>query len=259
MKWIKGFLLNLQFFTSIPIRKELPLDSVHLGWSVKTFPLVGLIQGILYSLLLYSLQTWTPFSHLAIAFILLLFTIVFTGGIHLDGWMDVSDAYFSFRDKKKRLTIMADPHIGAFGVLSVILLLGSRFLFIFELVEKYTFLTLIFVALIPYFAKCVMGMVLVTVPAAKKEGLAALFQQSGKKKHLFYYVIYFCFIIAIFYEYFLLILLLTIASLLSFMFVRRKAEKWFGGITGDVLGATAEGTETLLWMIVWLLHYFVMV
>ncbi|MEK1830783.1 adenosylcobinamide-GDP ribazoletransferase [Priestia megaterium] len=31
----------------------------------------------------------------------------------------------------------------------------------------------------------------------------------------------------------------------------------FGGVTGDVIGATIEGGETFLWIILWLSHVFV--
>src|SRR5699024_12629611 len=54
--------------------------------------------------------------------------------------------------------------------------------------------------------------------------------------------------------YFLLVGL----SALAFIISHKKIMKWFGGITGDVIGASVEGVETILWMIVWLLHYFVM-
>ena len=98
------------------------------------FPVLGLLQGFLYGILAYALIQWTPLSALATAFIIWLSLIVVTGGIHLDGWMDCSDAYFSYRDREKRLEIMKDPRIGAFGVLSVIVILSAKFLFIYEIV-----------------------------------------------------------------------------------------------------------------------------
>jgi len=122
MKTIRGFLIAVQFLTAIPIHKHLPMDREDIERSIRAFPLLGFVQGCLYSSFLFCLVEWTPFSPLAAAFLLWLFTMVLTGGIHLDGWMDVTDAYFSYQQKEKRLEVMKDPRIGAFGVLSVILL-----------------------------------------------------------------------------------------------------------------------------------------
>ncbi|MEM5594857.1 adenosylcobinamide-GDP ribazoletransferase [Niallia circulans] len=47
------------------------------------------------------LNEYTPFTALAVAFIVWISTILLTGGLHLDGWMDASDAYFSYQDAKK--------------------------------------------------------------------------------------------------------------------------------------------------------------
>lgn len=260
MTFLKGFLLNLQFFTSIPIRVALPMDKKHLQSSIKSFPLVGLLQGILYSGLVYVLIQWTPFSPVAIAFLLWLATIIITGGIHLDGWMDVSDAYFSYQDQEKRLEIMKDPRIGAFGVLSVIVLLGGRFLFIYEIIASMTLASYIMIACIPFLGKSVMGEVLVSIPSAKKEGLAAMFQKAGDRRFVGVYPIYLA-IVAFFVQWIGLIIpffILVVVALVCYGFIRIKAIKWFNGITGDVLGASVEGTEMILWLTLWLLHYFVM-
>jgi adenosylcobinamide-GDP ribazoletransferase len=261
MKFIKGFLINLQFFTAIPIKLELPMDKEHLRKAVQTFPLLGLFQGIIYAYILFFLLEWTPFSHQTVAFILWLTTILITGGIHLDGWMDASDAYFSYQDKQKRLEIMKDPRMGAFGVISVIILLSCRFLFFYDITEKVNFLSYILIATVPILSKSVMGMMLLTVKTAKNEGLGRMFQAAANPKVLWIYPVY---IIAYLYIAFLLgigfisIGILFLAALVSYLICRRNARKWFGGITGDVLGASVEGTELLLWMTVWLLHYFVM-
>ena len=93
-----GFLINLQFFTAIPFKKELPMEKKYIHRAIQTFPLVGILLGLIMGGVLYALVEWTPFSTLAIAFILWLLTIVLTGGLHLDGWIDASDAFFSYQD-----------------------------------------------------------------------------------------------------------------------------------------------------------------
>jgi len=95
MKMMKGLIMCIQFFTSIPIPYEVPMDRRHINMAIKMFPVLGLLQGFLYGILAYALIGWTPLSALAIAFIIWLSQVVITGGIHLDGWMDCSDAFFS--------------------------------------------------------------------------------------------------------------------------------------------------------------------
>ncbi|WP_042463893.1 adenosylcobinamide-GDP ribazoletransferase [Neobacillus dielmonensis] len=261
MKFIRGFLIGVQFFTAIPITKAFPMDAEHLKMTIRVFPLLGLLQGIIYSLTIYLMVEFTPFSHLASAFLLWLVTILLTGGIHLDGWMDASDAYFSYRDREKRLEIMKDPRTGAFGVLSIIILLSSRFLFIYEATSHVQPLLLIMIVSIPFLSKMGLGGLLLTVPSAKQEGLGHLFQTAAKARILWLYPIYlflFLMAVALMDVRFLLTSVLAVAAGWCLLFCRRKAVKWFGGITGDVLGASVEGTELVLWMTVWLLHYFVM-
>ncbi|PAV27987.1 adenosylcobinamide-GDP ribazoletransferase [Virgibacillus profundi] len=262
MKLIKGFLINLQFLTALPIKANLPMDQEYLEKSIRTFPLLGLFQGVLYSMLLYSLLEWTPFSPLAVVFIVWLFMIISSGGIHLDGWMDASDAFFSYQDKDKRVEIMKDPRTGAFGVLAVIILLSLRFLFIYEITMFASFQSFLLIMLIPFLSKGIMGVVLLTILPAKKDGLASFFRKAGKQGTLKVYPVYLIVLLGIITIFdadsVLLAIALTVSAFGCYLFIRRKAEKWFGGITGDVLGATVEGTETFLWMILWLLHYFVM-
>ncbi|WP_053363101.1 adenosylcobinamide-GDP ribazoletransferase [Bacillus sp. FJAT-27251] len=260
MSYIKGFLLNMQFFTSIPIPLALPMDKVHLERAVRTFPLLGLLQGAVYSALLYMVVEWTSFSILTAAFAVWLAGIILTGGIHIDGWMDASDAYFSFRDKDKRLEIMSDPRTGAFGVLSVIVLLSSRFFFIYEVVAMMSGLSYLLIACIPVFSRMVMGVLLTVVKGAKEEGLGQLFQQSTTKYTLYAYPVYLFIPLAGFWaaNQAASLFFMAIAALAILLYLKNKIPYWFGGMTGDVLGASVEGTELLLWMTLWLLHYFVM-
>ncbi|WP_306454205.1 adenosylcobinamide-GDP ribazoletransferase [Neobacillus jeddahensis] len=260
MTFWKGFLINLQFFTAVPINLTLPMDQVHLKKAVQAFPLLGLFQGFVYVAIFYVCQQMTSFSHLAVAFLLWLATILLTGGIHLDGWMDASDAYFSYQDREKRLEIMKDPRTGAFGVLSVLVLISCRFLFIYESTMNVTVSTYIFIVVIPFFSKAVMGVMLLTVKSAKQEGLGSMFQRAATPRALWpypFYIIIVFFMIVMIDPDFLLIGMLSLVAAGCLIVFRRKAITWFGGISGDVLGASVEGMELILWMTVWLLHYFV--
>ncbi|KOP79604.1 adenosylcobinamide-GDP ribazoletransferase [Cytobacillus solani] len=262
MKWLKGLLINFQFFTSIPVPVELPMDKDHLEKAIKTFPLLGLIQGGIYASLFYAILHWTPFSVLTAALVLWLAGIIITGGIHLDGWMDTSDAFFSYRDREKRLEIMKDPRTGAFGVLSVIVLLTAKFFFMYEITQKALPATYLFIAAIPFFSKMVMGVLLLKVKAAKKEGLGTLFKNASNKRTLVIYPIYVILLLAaagILFNHLLFgMIVFTVVSILFLLILSRKIISWFGGMTGDVLGASVEGMELVLWMILWLLHYFAM-
>ena len=166
------------------------MDREHIERAIKTFPLLGLLQGLLYSALLYAMLNWTPLSQLAASFVIWLALIVVTGGIHLDGWMDASDAFFSYRDREKRLEIMKDPRIGAFGVLSVLVLLSARFLFIYEIVERAVDISYVLIMLIPFMSKSMMGVLLIKVRAAKEDGLGTLFKKAATKYTLWIYPIY---------------------------------------------------------------------
>ncbi len=260
MKWFKGILINLQFFSTIPIPFDLPMDQKHLEKAIQTFPLLGILQGGLYAGTLYAIVEWTPFSALTAAFVLWLASILLTGGIHLDGWIDSSDAYFSYRDKEMRLEIMKDPRTGAFGVLSVIVLLSAKFFFLYEIVGMLHSATYLLALGIPFLSRMVMGFLLVTVRLAKNEGLGAIFKNASSKRTLWIYPVYLIGFVALLFLNGLYIGMASylLSVILIVLFLRKKIIGWFGGMTGDTLGASIELTEVWLWMTLWLLHYFAM-
>ncbi|RFU67949.1 adenosylcobinamide-GDP ribazoletransferase [Bacillus sp. V59.32b] len=258
--WI-GFLINLQFFTVFPMKRQLPMDKEYINKTFHTFPLLGLLLGAIYAAVLYALLEWTPLSPLAAAFILWLLTIFVTGGLHLDGWIDTSDAYFSYRDIPKRLEIMSDPRTGAFGVISVIVLLGSRMLFLYEIIQNIKPWSYSLIIMVPFLGRVAMGFILAKMPLAKNVGLAAFFQAAAGKNSTAGYPVYLAFaglaILSTNLTSFYSFIVLLVVLFFSMLFLKRKIIKWFGGITGDVNGASVEGVELILWMAIWLLHYFV--
>lgn len=259
--YIHGFVITIQFFSILPLRKEIPMTNQTIERAIRMFPAFGWLLGLIYAGFLYSLIEWTILSLLAIAFLIWLTTIVLTGGIHLDGWMDASDAFFSYRDLDKRLEIMKDPRTGAFGVISVIVLLSARFLFIYEVVQRIESLSFLLILFIPFFSRMVMGMMLASVPPAKNEGLGKLFHQASKQSTIWSYLAYLLPTALIMWLWnwhgMVLLSAMFLFTLILNLALRSKVRKWFRGITGDIIGALVEGVEVILWMIVWLFHYSV--
>lgn len=255
-----GFLLALQFYTTLPVKKELPLDEPRLKKALYSVPFIGIGIGLLLVAILTVNEHFLQLPTTVIALLVVTIPIAVTGGLHLDGWMDASDAFFSYRDKQKRLQIMDDPRTGSFAVLSVIFLLAWRYVFILETLKLASLKTFILIGSIYYLARFSMCYVFIRGTLAKQDGLAAFFKKGLDRKDLNFHVIailIFLFFVAYIdlttarYAFILCLVAIGFAAL-SKAFI----EKQFGGISGDTLGATLEGGETVLWLTLWLLHLF---
>jgi adenosylcobinamide-GDP ribazoletransferase len=120
LKYIQAFFMSLGMFSSIPCP--------YRPWSEKArrlmlvfLPAVGLVIGLIwYGLYLLMSRINVPLQ-LQTA-VLTLYPYLITGFIHLDGFMDTSDALLSRRPLEDKLRILKDPHTGAFAVISVAIL-----------------------------------------------------------------------------------------------------------------------------------------
>ncbi|WP_435621263.1 adenosylcobinamide-GDP ribazoletransferase [Anoxybacillus eryuanensis] len=243
----RGVILAIQFLTVFPIRMQVEWNERTARGAVFSFPFVGAIIGTF--LVAQHELLFNHVSLLVLSFSFLFSSIFLSGGLHADGWMDCSDAYFSYRDRKRRLDIMSDSRVGAFAVLSILFLLGFRFVFIFETVAHMSLFSLF---CIPLFSRLGMTVLLLTTPLAKQTGMAAAFRQYVDYQYVPAIIMYG--LIAFLSRE---TIVLFIALVLFYVVARAFVVKQFGGITGDVLGAFIEGSETFLWLIIWLLHTFV--
>ncbi|MCM3006432.1 adenosylcobinamide-GDP ribazoletransferase [Priestia koreensis] len=246
--------ISLQFFTILPVAKTIEWTERRVASSILVFPFIGLVIGLCeYGL--FRGMSELSISVAVQSMLLVLLPIALTGGLHLDGWMDVSDAYFSRRPKEKRLEILSDPNIGAFAVLSLLFLLSLRWMAIHELllIKEVPLSMWIVVSSVPRLSA---GWVLRVAPLAKDTGLAAYFKQGFTKRISVIYIVitilfavYAC-VVSLWLPVAITLLLWTIAFI-------AWCRKQFGGITGDMIGTTVEGGITLTWISLWLLHLFV--
>lgn len=247
-----GFFLAWQFFSAIPVKKQLDMNAKSVTWMYAFLPVLGLLMGTLLSGGAYLLWSYSDISNLLISILLVVGMIVLTGGLHLDGWIDMSDAFFSYGDKDKRVAILDDPRTGAFGVISVFCLLLLKVGFIYEALQQGHFEIIPFIMFIPFLARVGMLVYFLTMPTAKQTGLAAYFKGIVLQKTLWTILSVFTLIAIAVWIYFerIHIVILVIVLLLAVYLYRKWSKKHFGGMSGDLLGALGEGLEVLLWLVV---------
>ena len=100
-----------------------------------------------------------------------------TGFIHLDGYMDVTDAVKSYRSLERRREILKDSHVGAFAVIGIILLLLAQFAVMASAAESADFRILIFV---PAVSRCCSAL---AVTALKTMNSSQYADQKKPKSH----------------------------------------------------------------------------
>lgn len=249
---ITGFLLCWQFFSVVPIKKQLDMNAKSVTWMYAFLPIVGLLFGTVISGGVFAFAQFSEVSSLLLAILIVVGFILLTGGLHVDGWIDMSDAFFSYGEKEKRLEILDDPRTGAFGVISVVCLILLKIGFIYEMLLKGHLAIIPFILFIPFIARIGMLLYFLTMKTAKETGLAAYFKSVviPEKLALIGSIICLLFFVSWFYFALYSLFILIFAMLIVVFFYRKWSYKHFGGMSGDLLGALGEGLEVMLWLTV---------
>ena len=112
--------MSLGMFSSIPCPYR-PWNEKARHLMLVFLPAVGLVIGLIWYGI-YLLLDWLNIPLQLLTAALMLYPYLITGFIHLDGFMDTSDALLSGRPHEEKLRILKDPHTGAFAVISVAVL-----------------------------------------------------------------------------------------------------------------------------------------
>jgi adenosylcobinamide-GDP ribazoletransferase len=107
-------------------------------------------------------QLWPPLVAAALAVAV---DAALTGMLHLDGLADSGDGLLAPMDRQRRLAVMRDPHIGAFGVIVVVSILLLRTSALAVLAPDPILITGLWAA-----SRAAMTVTLATVPYARPEG-----------------------------------------------------------------------------------------
>ena len=259
---MKGFLLLLSFMTRIPMPK-IDYDEEKLGKSMKYFPAVGVIVGII--LLFFCIVFTFVFKNLNYSTVLPLMIIVViltdlitTGGLHLDGLADTFDGIFSYRSKHKMLEIMKDSRLGSNGALALILYFLIKFVLLYSLLIENQGGTIFAILTYPVVARLCSVISCASSPYARGSGMGKTFVDNTKTKEviiaalitvvysgaILFYMIGSRFNYSLPLDFLMKsfsinLLIIAILGLFSYAF-SKLIERKIGGITGDTLGALLE-------------------
>ena len=240
---LSSIVIAFAFFTIIPM-PLIDWTGRRMKFVPLMMPLVGLINGLIV-FGIFTLLTALDYSAFFKAVIMCLYSIVFTGGLHIDGLMDTADAYFSRRDKVRKLEIMKDSNVGAFAVLTLVIVLLLKVAFLNELFTQ-NHKSSILIIFIPIISRLLQSSMLYLFSPAKPDGLARMYGALDKRFSLTLFGLLLLlgglFVVLVGVKSLLLIGVVLIYYALFYL----SSKKQFGGITGDLLGAFLEISELIM-------------
>lgn len=116
---LRGFRAAVVFLTVLPL-PDADLTGDDFARASLWFPAVGLVLGAVLAITYVGLARLAPAS-VGAALLLLTWTVL-TGGLHLDGFVDCADALPAAVPVERRLELLEDVHVGAYGVVATALL-----------------------------------------------------------------------------------------------------------------------------------------
>ncbi len=232
------FPLALTFLTVLPWRGLGEVGPRDLARSMFWFPWVGLILGLGFGAGMWLFHIFIlPLA----AALLLVMTVLATRGLHLDGLADTVDGLGGGKTPQERLAIMKDSRLGAFGAMSLFLVLLLKFTLFLACGDKAGIPVLI---LFPVLSRWGMVFLAYLSPYARPEGGLGQAMTLGVTGRVLLgaslSAAVLAFLIARAGGLLVLALAAGVVWLLSLYF-----QKKLGGVTGDVLGATNEVLEIL--------------
>ena len=119
------FLLAVGFFTRIPVPSFVDFQESELNQSVKYFPLIGCLVGLIGLATFYIPSHIFP--HTVAVLISMAATIFATGAFHEDGLADSADGLGGGWKREQVLTIMQDSRLGTYGAVALFFALMAKF------------------------------------------------------------------------------------------------------------------------------------
>lgn len=225
--------------TRLPIGVDFDKASARGAAAAWAFPFVGLIIGALAALVgLIAMTIGLP-ATIAAVFVIAVQTIL-TGAMHEDGLADCADGFWGGWTTEQRLKIMKDSHIGAYGVVALILGMLLRWLAISAVLDISGGVSILIAAAMT--SRAAMVSLMTMMPNARDHGLS---QSVGRPSRNTAFISTVIALVGCLMLVGPLTVAMVMATILIGLGIGLLAWNKINGQTGDVLGATQQITEVI--------------
>ena len=204
--------------------------------AVRWFPVVGVLVGLAVGgVWRGAVEPWPPAVAAALAVIA---DLALTGMLHLDGVIDTADGLLPHLDRERRLAVMAEPTVGAFGVVVAVGVLLAQWAALASMRADVWLVTGLWCL-----SRTAMVAVMSSLPYARRDGLASAFIGHGRASTVAAGAVVSVALIGVGAGW--PGLAIAAAAWLGVIGLAALARHRIGGYTGDVLGAVGVLAETV--------------
>lgn len=227
----------LGLLSRLPVRVDADRATARGAQAAWAYPVAGLILALI-ACAVGQIALWLGLPAPLTAGIVLATLTIITGAMHEDGLADAADGLWGGWDKDRRLAIMKDSHIGAYGVIALVLGLGLRWHAINTAIQYDMLWPAVIAATM--LSRAVMVPLMARLPNARDTGLShSVGRPSITTARIAEATAIAAALILFQFTGVWLILAALIAAVACAMIAKAK----IGGQTGDILGATQQVTE----------------
>ena len=227
-EYFYGFAMCQSMFCSIPFPCHVWEEKAR-SKMLLFLPVIGLEIGALWAMLGW-LCRYFALSPFLLALGMTVLPYLLTGFIHLDGFMDVTDAVGSCRSLQKRREILKDSHVGSFAVIGIVLLMLSMFALFAGLKPETNLWALIF---LPAISRSCGGLAVLTLPSMSTSQYNGQIKNKGQV--LFMVLVLVC-LLALGFVFWGKYGFAGLGCCLGFSLALRKGYRSLEGMNGDISG-----------------------
>ncbi|MGQ0638968.1 MAG: adenosylcobinamide-GDP ribazoletransferase [Nitrososphaerota archaeon] len=228
---LKAISSIISFLTIIPAPKNVELDTV--AKNMHLFPIGGAIIGLIVGAAGFGLSLFL--EPLIVGLLLTTSIVIITGIHHTDALCDFADGMMVKGTKEKKLKAMRDPAVGSAGVITIVLYAGGMIMALSMMKGFELFQALLLSELLAKFVMVLQA----NRGSSAWQGLSSPFTQSMKDKKKLGVAGALALIPIVLVGGVMGVIVIAVGVGLSFVLLV-AANRSFGGISGDVFGATNE-------------------